>query len=80
MQQPSFDGLGPKDQAQLDAPKSEQFTNLKQTRQPPMRKYERQLAIGERYHSTLYKQRFPLTILIDIVRIFMNIINTLIPR
>ena len=48
-------GLGPNYQAQLDAPLSEPFPSLKQARQPPMLKYERQLAVDERYHSTLYK-------------------------
>ena len=48
-------GLGPNYQEQLDAPMSEPFPKLKQARQPPMLKYERQLAVDERYHSTLYK-------------------------
>ena len=48
-------GLVPNYQDQLDAPMSEAFPKLKQARQPPMLKYERQLAVDERYHSTLYK-------------------------
>ena len=43
-------GLGPNYQAQLHAPLSEPFPKLKQARQPPMLKYERQLAVDERYH------------------------------
>ena len=40
---------------ELDAPMSEPFPKLKQARQPPMLKYERQLAVDETYPSTLYK-------------------------
>ena len=43
-------GLGPNYQAQLDAPLSEPFPSLKEGRQLPMLKYERQLAVDERYH------------------------------
>ena len=52
----SLAGLGPNYQAQLDAPMSVPFPELKQARQPTIVKYERQLAVDERYHSTLYKK------------------------
>ena len=54
-------------QDQLDAPNNEPFSKLKQARKPPMLKYERALGPDdnsithdERYHSTLYKERFHL--------------------
>ena len=37
-------------QRELEAPLSEPFPKLKQARQPPMLKYERQLAVDESYH------------------------------
>ena len=45
-------GLGPKNHRQLDVQNSEPFPLLKQVGQPPMLKYERQLAVDERYHFT----------------------------
>ena len=52
----SLVGLVPDYQAQSDAPKNEPFPMLKQASQPPMLKYERQLAVHDSYHSTIYKQ------------------------
>ena len=49
-------GLCPNYQARLDAPISEPFPKLKHDRHAPMLKYERQLAVDERYQSTLNKQ------------------------
>ena len=54
-------GLGPNYQDQLDAPLSEPFPKLKQARQPPMLKYERQLAVDERYHFTHLTFQYELT-------------------
>ena len=45
----SLAGLGPNYQRWLDAPMNEPFPALKYNRQPPMLKYERQLAVDERY-------------------------------
>ena len=52
----SLAGLGPNYQAQLDAPNSEPVPTLNDDGQPPMLKYDRQLAVDERYQSTLNKQ------------------------
>ena len=51
----SLTGLGPNYQRWLDAPNSEPFPMLKHDRQPPMLKYERQLAVDERYGITHYQ-------------------------
>ena len=63
----SLAGIGPNYQDQLDAPNNGPFPMLKQARKPPMLKYERALGTDdkstthdERYHSTLYKERFRL--------------------
>ena len=45
-------------QQQFDAPNPEPFPMLKQARKPPVLKDERQLDDYERYHSSLYKERF----------------------
>ena len=45
-------GLRPNNHRQLDVPLSEPFPSLKQVDQPPMLKYECQLAVDERYLFT----------------------------
>ena len=47
-------GPGPKNHRQLDVYNSEPFPSVKIDRKPPMLKYERQLAVHERYHFTHY--------------------------
>ena len=57
---------------------SEPFRNLKHHRHAPMVKYERQLAVGESYHSTQFNKWFPFCYQINIFIIIITIISCII--
>ena len=71
----SLTGIGPYYQARLDLPKIDPFPTPKPDRQHPMLKFERQIAVYGRYHSTLYNQGCHIFLLIDIFIIIITIIH-----